>query len=63
MDISIDEKFSVGIKTITPSFSKDLKETGKPETDEELHGIFANAGVAVPDKKVLRRMFHEDHSN
>jgi hypothetical protein len=63
MDLSMDEKISVGLKTITSSFSKDSKETDVPEPAEELHGIFENAGFAVPDKKVLRRMFHEDHIN
>ncbi|GAB6393518.1 MAG: AbrB/MazE/SpoVT family DNA-binding domain-containing protein [Treponematales bacterium] len=28
---------------------------------EDLHGIFA--GMDAPDKKELRRMFHEDHLN
>ena len=32
-----------------------------PKGIDELYGIFE--GTEVPDKKALRRMFHEKHSN
>ena len=34
---------------------------GLPNDLEELYGIFE--GVEAPEKKKLRRMFHEKHSN
>jgi hypothetical protein len=35
--------------------------TGLPKDLEELYGIFE--GVDAPDKKEIRKMFHEKHNN
>ncbi|MDR2543190.1 MAG: DUF6364 family protein [Treponema sp.] len=40
---------------------KEQKTTTLPKDFKELYGIFE--GINVPDKKELRRMFHEKNSN
>ena len=40
---------------------KEQNTVGLPKDIEELYGVFE--GITVPDKKELRRMFHEKNSN
>ena len=52
------------ISKIIENYFVELKEqstTDLPKDLEELYGIFE--GIETPDKKDLRRMFHEKNSN
>jgi hypothetical protein len=49
------------ISQIVENYFIELKERDLPKDLEELYGIFE--GADVPDKKELRKMFHEKNSN
>jgi hypothetical protein len=52
------------ISKIVENYFFELKHkntTGLPKDLEELYGIFE--GIAAPDKKEIRKMFHEKHNH
>ena len=58
------EKTNRSISKIIENYFMELKEQNSmdlPKDLEELYGIFA--GTEVPEKKELRRMFHEKNCN
>ena len=58
------EKTNRSISKIIENYFMELREENPidlPKDLEELYGIFA--GTEAPDKKELRRMFHEKNSN
>jgi hypothetical protein len=57
-------KYNKSISKIIEDYFLELREqntTDLPKDLGELHGIFE--GIATPDKKELRRMFHEKYNN
>jgi hypothetical protein len=57
-------KINKPISRIIEDYFIELKEKNSndlPQDLQELYGIFE--GMDIPDKKELRRMFHEKHSN
>jgi hypothetical protein len=56
------KKFHKPISKIIESYFMELKNKNTPEIPKEaaeLYGILE--GIDIPDKKELRRIFHEDH--
>ncbi|MDR1997723.1 MAG: DUF6364 family protein [Candidatus Margulisbacteria bacterium] len=50
------------ISKIVENYFREIKSQSQlniPAGVEELHGIFAGRGIKVPDKKALRRRYHE----
>jgi 16S rRNA C1402 N4-methylase RsmH len=61
---SFSKKVDKPISKIIEDYFLEIKNTSNmdiPQEVEELYGIFADMGINVPDKKELRKMFHEDH--
>ncbi|GHV95007.1 hypothetical protein AGMMS50293_13270 [Spirochaetia bacterium] len=61
---AFSRKSNKPISKIVENYFIELKSQNTvdlPRDLEELYGIFE--GMAIPDKKELRRMFHEKHSN
>ena len=61
---TFSKKINRPISQIIENYFLELKEqkaTTLPKDFEELYGIFE--GTEVPEKKELRRMFHEKNSN
>jgi hypothetical protein len=57
-------KINKPISKIIEDYFIELKEKNTndlPQDLQELYGIFE--GIDIPEKKELRRMFHEEHSN
>jgi hypothetical protein len=57
-------KINKPISSIIEDYFIELKEkysNDLPQDLQELYGVFE--GLDVPDKKELRRMFHEKHDN
>ena len=57
-------KINKPLSRIVEDYFIELKEKNAddlPQDLQELYGIFE--GVDVPDKKELRKMYHEKHSN
>jgi hypothetical protein len=58
------KKVQKPISKIVENYFMELRvknATGLPKDLEELYGIFA--GIDAPDKKEIRKMFHEKHNN
>jgi hypothetical protein len=58
------QKINKPISKIIEDYFIELKEKNSnnlPQDLQELYGIFE--GIDIPDKKELRMMFHEKHSN
>jgi hypothetical protein len=58
------KKVQKPISKIIENYFMELRsknKTGLPKDLEELYGIFA--GIDAPDKKEIRKMFHEKHNN
>ena len=61
---SFSKKTNKPISQLVETYFIELKQHNKttlPKDLEELYGIFE--GIKVPEKKELRRMFHEKNSN
>jgi hypothetical protein len=61
---AFSKRYNKPISKIVENYFIELKEqhtTGLPKDLEELYGIFE--GTGTPDKKELRKMFHEKNSN
>ena len=61
---SFSKKANKPISQLVETYFFELKQRNKtalPKDLEELYGIFE--GIKVPEKKELRRMFHEKNSN
>ena len=61
---NFSKKTNKPISKIIENYFMELKEqstTDLPKDLEELYGIFE--GIEVPDKKEMRRMFHEKDGN
>ena len=57
-------KINKPLSRIIEDYFIELKEkysNDLPQDLQELYGIFE--GIDIPDKKELRRMFHEEHGN
>jgi hypothetical protein len=57
-------KINKPISRIIEDYFIELKEkhsNALPQDLQEIYGIFE--GIDIPDKKELRRMFHEKHTN
>ncbi|MDR2923325.1 MAG: DUF6364 family protein [Treponema sp.] len=57
-------KINKPLSRIIEDYFIELREKNSndlPQDLQELYGIFE--GIDIPDKKELRRMFHEKHSN
>jgi hypothetical protein len=61
---NFSRKINKSISKIIEDYFIELKEKNTndlPQDLQELYGIFEE--IDTPDKKELRRMFHEEHSN
>jgi hypothetical protein len=58
---AFSKKHHKPISQIVENYFIELKERDLPKDLEELYGIFE--GADAPDKKELRKMFHEKNSN
>jgi len=63
---NFSRKINKPISRIVEDYFIELKKKNSedlplPQDLQELHGIFE--GIDVPDKKELRKMFHEKHGN
>ena len=61
---SFSKKTNKPISKMVETFFMELKEQTPaylPKDLEEIYGIFE--GIEVPEKKELRKMFHEKHGN
>ena len=59
---SYSKKAGRPVSQIVENYFRELKTAGDPNTPKEvaeLRGILK--GTDIPDKKELRRIFHEDH--
>jgi len=61
---NFSQKINKPISKIIEDYFIELREKSSnnlPQDLQELYGIFE--GIDIPDKKELRMMFHEKHSN
>jgi len=61
---NFSRKINKPISRIVEDYFIELKKKNSdnlPQDIQELHGIFE--GIDAPDKKELRKMFHEKHSD
>jgi hypothetical protein len=61
---AFSKRYNKPISKIVENYFIELKEqnaTDLPKDLEELYGIFE--GTDIPDKKALRKIFHEKNSN
>jgi len=59
---SYSKKYGRSVSQIVENYFRELKahtNTDIPQEVAELHGILK--GTGIPNKKELRRIFHEDH--
>jgi len=61
---SFSKKINKPVSKIVENYFSELKKHDDPDLPknlEELYGIFE--GIKTPDKKGLRKLFHEKHSD